>query len=487
MSPSDPVTIEHLQAVVQQLRQQIDELLVINQLQAERIRLLEEEVARLRGGKPPSPAPRDVPSFVKPNRPEREKKERKPRLEGHARRCETPTRVVKHAPESCSKCGRKLRGGWVHGDRQVIDIPFIPYEVIEHRFLARHCGLCNRREFSRPDLSDQALGQSRIGIRLMSFIAYLDTVCRMPVQAIQGLLEAIHGLHLSEGEIVRVLHTVAHAGHGLYAQLLDEIRRSPVVHADETGSREDGRNGYIWSLSTPTIRLYHRDPSRGASVIQKLFGYNPAVYQSRTARQMRDAMAAHPPEGPVFKGLLVSDFYSGYPWYPGPHQCCLVHLDRDLDELKAAHPDDRHVGAWVDRVLGLIQQAKDYAQEHPNATFFQRKRAQDAFQAEALALANPYSGSRLPNQTLAERIRRFIGTLFTFITHPGAPADNNAAERAIRPFVIGRKVSGGTRSKHGSDTQAVLYTLFQTWALRGQDPLHACQNMLAGKPCLATE
>ena len=486
MSPSEPVTIEQLQALVLKQQRQIEELLVINQLQLERIRLLEEEVARLRGGGPSSPAPWQAPSFVKPNRPARPKKERKPRPHGRARRREAPTEIVKHAPCSCSECGRKLTGGWVHASRQVIDIPWVPYQVTEHRFVARKCGVCGRREFSRPDLSDQVLGQSRIGVRLMSLIAHLDTVCRMPVKAIQGLLEAMHGLHLSEGEIVRVLHTVAHAGQDLYAQLLDEIRRSPVVHADETGSREDGRNGYIWSLSTPTIRLYHRDPSRGAGVIQKLLGYDPVVYQARTARAMREARTAHPPDGPKFEGLLVSDFYCAYSWYPGPHQCCLVHLDRDLDELKAAHPGDRNIADWVERVLDLIQRAKDYAGEHPGAPFLQRQRARDALQSEALALAQPYRGSGLPNETLAERIHRFIGKLFAFVMHPGAPADNNAAERAIRPFVIQRKVSGGTRSKNGSVTQAILCTLFQTWALRGQDLLSACRDLLAGRHALAS-
>ena len=205
MSTSEPLTTEQLLALV-------DDLLVVNQQQQERIRLLEEEVARLRGGKPPASTPRIVPSFVKPNRPAPEKKERKPRAHGYARRREEPTHVVEHSPGSCSDCGRKLTGGWVQASRQIIDIPFVPVQITEHRFLAQKCGVCGRREFSRPDLSDQVLGQSRIGIRLMSLIAHLDTVCRVPVQTIQQLLQTMYGLHLSEGEIVRVLHTVAEAG-----------------------------------------------------------------------------------------------------------------------------------------------------------------------------------------------------------------------------------------------------------------------------------
>ena len=56
-------------------------------------------------------------------------------------------------------------------------------------------------------------------------------------------------------------------------------------------------------------------------------------------------------------------------------------------------------------------------------------------------------------RVLAQRIDRFLGELFTFVQYPGVPSENNAAERAIRPAVIARKVSGGTRSSRGSDTQ----------------------------------
>ena len=61
------------------------------------------------------------------------------------------------------------------------------------------------------------------------------------------------------------------------------------------------------------------------------------------------------------------------------------------------------------------------------------------------------------------------------------PSENDAAERAIRPFVILRKVSGGTKSKKGSDTQAVLMSLLGTWKLRGLNTIDECAKMLATK------
>ena len=52
--------------------------------------------------------------------------------------------------------------------------------------------------------------------------------------------------------------------------------------------------------------------------------------------------------------------------------------------------------------------------------------------------------------TLCERVERFLPELFVFVAYPGVPSDNNLAERSVRPLVIARKISGGTRSPKGS-------------------------------------
>lgn len=481
MSDSKALSRDELLVLVQ-------DLLLINEEQQERIRHLEAEIARLRGGSPPAATPSEPPAFVKPNREAKEeaKKPRKRRLYGFGRLREEPTQIVEHAPEQCSRCGRRLSGGWLHESRQIIDIPERPVEVVEHRFLACRCGVCGQRTIARPDLSAEAVGKSRLGVRVMSLVAYLDTVCRMPVRTIQQYLASVYGLRISVGEIVSVLGTVGRTGKPFYEGLLSEARRSGVLHADETGAREDGRNGYLWSLSTSSVRYYHRDPSRGAAVIQRLLGYDPKVFAARSARGVREAVEAGqtPLEG-RFAGVLVSDFYAAYSWYSQSgrwHQRCLVHLDRDMDALKAEHAEDKSVGVWVERVLDLIERAKTSARMYAEARPAKRRALREAFQKEAVGLVRPYCRSALPQSVLAQRIYKHRGELFVFVEHPDVPADNNAAERAIRPHVVLRKVSGGTRSKNGSDTQAILLSLFGTWALRGLDGLTACRNLLTGQP-----
>ena len=71
-----------------------------------------------------------------------------------------------------------------------------------------------------------------------------------------------------------------------------------------------------------------------------------------------------------------------------------------------------------------------------------------------------------------------IKELFVFVAHPEVPPDNNAAERSLRPVVISRKVSGGTRSNQGTDTKMTLASLFGTWRAQGFNPLTACLQLL---------
>jgi hypothetical protein len=116
-----------------------------------------------------------------------------------------------------------------------------------------------------PELDGVVVGQGRLGVGLLSLIAVLGEELRLPMAGIQWYLGAVHGLHLSVGGLVGALHTVATRAAPVVAHLQAAIRASPVLHADETGWREDGTNGYLWTSATTTERLFVRgNRARGA-------------------------------------------------------------------------------------------------------------------------------------------------------------------------------------------------------------------------------
>lgn len=404
-------------------------------------------------GKKPSPPP---PDWVKPNTKSTDQspsgevppKKRKKRQHNSTWTRRGPTRIVEYACDTCPDCGRGLCGGWEHSRRQVIEIPPLEIEVIDHVVIARHCGVCGKACVPDVDLTDQTVGQSHLGHRLVSLIAYLRTAGRLPQQTIATLLMTLWGLGGSVGQISEVLHRVAKQGKSTYDGLRDAVRESVFVHADETGWRENGQNGYLWSFSTPSVRYFVYDKSRGHQVPEETLGED-------------------------FRGVLISDFYCGYHYYLGLHQRCWVHLLRDVRQLKQEHPTPG-VLAWAAKLRDIYDRAKAFSSECPKA----RAAARLGFQAEALKLAAPYVNACLPQSVLAKRLVQFEAELFTFVEHPWVPSENNAAERSVRPRVIARKISGGTRSSEGSKTMAVLASLFDTWRLRGENCLEACMAML---------
>jgi transposase len=215
---------------------------------------------------------------VKGSVPKREPKQRSKRDPQHnrGRKRQEPTRIELHACAACPDCGRTLSGGSVARSRQVIDLPPPqPVEVVKHRVIERYCVHCDAEKTPTLDLTGQVIGQSRIGVCVAALIAYLRTVLRLPIRRIQEYLATVHELDLSVGEITRLLHEVRDTLDADVQELKAQARASPIVHADETGWREDGQNGYIWAFSTPgdeTVRSYEYDPSRGGHVVRRILG-----------------------------------------------------------------------------------------------------------------------------------------------------------------------------------------------------------------------
>lgn len=436
-------TVETQAAQIEAQAKRITELEALVQVQAERISELEEQISKLGG-------PKSKPTWVKANAPKKEKGPRKKRSQSFSRGRLAPTEVVYHAVDSCPDCGRNLTGGTLKWSHQVVEIPETPVKVTDHLFIERHCGACGKRftPNALEILGEVVVGKKSMGISLMSLVAYLKIVCRVPVNLIRQLLSSLYGLKVSKGEICELLHEVARIGKDEYANILEKVRGSPVVHGDETGWREEGVNGYVWSFSTPQVRYFTYNHSRAGSVVKEVL------------------------DG--FEGALVSDFYGGYNIYDGVKQRCWIHYLRDLAALAQKH---ERAACWVDKVKKIYYLAK--ATTMKNYSDIDRCRLRQKFESKLLALAQPYlKVKNAPQRVLAQRIDRFLGELFTFVQCPEVPSENNAAERAVRPTVIARKVSGGTRSAKGSETNSILRSLFETWDLQEQNAITACKNMI---------
>ena len=337
----------------------------------------------------------------------------------------------------------------------MIEIPVMPVRVIEHRIIAGYCGVCGKRYMPKLDLSGEVVGSHRVGVRLMSLIAYLSIKSRMTKRTIQSYLEAMYGLHLGLGEITNILHTVARCGGKEKERLLALVRGSPYINADETGWREDGQNGYIWTFSTSDVRYFVYRKSRSGQVAKEAIGDD-------------------------YLGTVVTDRYAAYNALLADRQVCWAHLLRDLKKLKEKNPDDSEIASWAEAVKSLYSRAKAAGSKKAKV----RRSRRVLFEEELHQLVMPYIEKECPQRALAYWLEEHLSEVFVFVEDPRVPSDNNGAERSLRPAVIARKVCGGTRSERGSETKMTLMSLFGTWTIRGLDAMDACRQLLIGKSVL---
>lgn len=418
-----------------------DELLQENHELRARIAALEAENARLRRelealreqlAQDPDDAP---PPFAKPRRQAEGPKPpgRPPGHEGSTRA--VPQQVDEERELSlaeCPHCGTQLGASAEVRERYVWDLLPPKVQVIRYRIVRYRCQKCRRWVEHKPD---DVLPGHHLSVRAMTAVVYLREGLRLPVNRVQQYL-ADAGLELSGGTIEQVCTEVAQHLRPHYEAIREAARSQAGVGLDETGLRVNGENHWLWVLSTPQEAVYHPDERRSHEVVGELVG-----------------------EG--FTGTVTCDFFSAYNPVEVTKQRCWAHLLRETRELEGEegqqlHQELKELRTWIEGKLG---------------------RAPPPGRRERLARFGEWAVQQLAErewtdpqcQRLAARLRRHWGELFTFVRRAGVEATNNGAERALRPYVVKRKISGGHRSWAGACKHTILLSVLETCRRRGED------------------
>jgi transposase len=401
-------------------------------------------------------------AFVKPSPPGRRRK-RPGRKKGHpAALRPLPDHIDVHQEvplpkdtagrESCPCCRTGLFDLADH-DRLVEEI--IPARKVVTCYHTRSgwCLKCGRRVESRaPEQPPAAnIPHGQFGLNVLATGILLRIEHRLPFQQVTGVFANLPELSVSPGAIARQVQRIADWFDGDYEKLMVELRCAQHVYADETGWRIDGKNHQLWAVTTPTQTLYHVDKSRGGKVIQNLLGK-------------------------AFGGTLVSDFYSAYSKMDCKKQKCLVHLLRELTESAEKSPAFAS-GTFFTKSKRLIKQMlllKGRWDELSDEQYIPRiGRLETRLEELTTAGYDEANAKRI-----AKRMRKYQKELTAFLWEKDLEGTNNAAERAIRPAVVARKISGGSRSKNGAEAWATLASLLRTASQQGKNLLGTIKSML---------
>jgi transposase len=433
--------VEQLRAEVVELRQEGERLVAENAQLAAENRQLRRRVNELeRSGK------RQATPFARRKRQSSSKAPgRRPgKGEFQYRAQPSPDEVDKTEEvrlEGCPHCGGEVTDIEEH-EHFTTDIPPVKPFITRYVTESGYCPHCQKRVRSRHEEQiSEASGAAGtvVGPRAKAMAADLKHRLGLSYAKISDLMSTSFELEMTRSGWYQADQRLAEQARPVYAELVELIRRSAVVHGDETGWRIGSLSAWLWVFTNQDVTVY-------------------SIADNRSHRVIVDIL------GDEFEGVLVSDCFSAYDhrtlsaWLK---QKCLAHLLNELSLLAAEKSRGavrfaRDVSALLRQALALQEQKSTLAPETYAERCAQLETQLDKLIDVRRRLTDP------DNQRIAKRLRKHRDHLLRFLYTDGLDATNNQAERMLRPAVITRKTGGCNRSQRGAETHAILSSVLAT-------------------------
>lgn len=298
-------------------------------------------------------------------------------------------------------------------------------------------GRCEHEEGWDVEITEWHL----IGPTLASLIICLSLRMRQSRPRIREFLIDWLGISISKGVISKCIAEGGRAVSQLEDAFVAEIEQSELLHVDETGWKENGKTVWLWVLKTMTVTFY--------------------VIGSRSWNTIADIMEN-------FAGWLMSDGYGQYRKYEKRLRC-LAHIIRKARGMsESCHPEAAQFGKSVLENIHLFISGIYEARGDPTIDLMERY-------AEELAclkiLCKTYHDhDHEKTRKLARELLNDWDAIWNILRYPHLPITNNLAERALRHWVISRKISYGTRTKQGSRGYTMLASTIDTCRQRDVSP-----------------
>jgi transposase len=365
--------------------------------------------------------------------------------EGHGRAsiCEEDADKVEkiHIDNICPDCGSILEDKGTK-TRTVIDCQPVKMKKIVYHLERKHCPKCKKLISARPP---GVLSKCLYSNQLLAYVAVQHYIYGNTL----GQIEKQTGIGYSS--IVDAMHQLARILKDVPKSLIEYYRNAAVKHADETGWRTDGQNGYSWLFCTPDISIYRFRSSRSASVAKEIFGDKP------------------------LPGVLVVDRYNGYNKMPSKIQYCYAHLLRTVKDLEKDFPENAEIKSFVEALAPQLANAMSLRTLDITDKQFKKQAAK--IKDAIIEIANRQA-KHPAIWKIQDIFREKADRLYHWADDRTVPADNNLAERELRPLVIARKISFGSQSVAGAATRETLMTVLHTLRKRTPDVTAAFKSAL---------
>lgn len=339
-------------------------------------------------------------------------------------------------PDRCPHCQGKLKPKGVMS-RSVLECVLNKVRKVLYTCPKKWCPRCRKTIINKPP----ALPRYLYGNSLLAQTAILHYVHGVPLARVEDILDGdIHA-----GSLHEAFHRLVRLWKPAIDKLIQEYRASAVKHADETGWRTDGDSGYAWIFCTKDISLFQFTASRSSKVAESILGKNK------------------------LPGVLVVDRYSAYNKSPCKLQYCYSHLLRKAEDTGQQFIDEPEVQNFVSVFAPLLSQAMHLRTlDITDIAYYRRAKRLKLDILKVVNAPAAHGGIKEIQRIFKENKAR----LYQWCENRDVPAENNRAERELRPTVIARKISFGSQSPQGAMTRSILMTILHTARkrLKNQSP-----------------
>jgi transposase len=354
----------------------------------------------------------------------------------------------------CPNCGGSIHG--VHPVEQIIEeippVKPVVYKIVTYRATCEHCGEVSSRH---PLQTSDATGAAgvHLGPRAIALATALNKHHGLTMRRTCRILRELTGLELTAGGLSQMIDRLADRLEGDYEALVNQIRGSPAVHADETSWWVGGPGWWLWTFTCPDVTVYRVDKSRAAKIVEQTLGDD-------------------------FAGVLVSDCLSSYnPATYRKHKCIAHHLRAIEAAMRLESTKDKsYLRQWKLLLKSVIVLHRLWEQKVlTDADIAAKRLAVEAWIDQLLAHPCTQGGDARVKNRLAKQRPHLLGCLKDVRVEP----TNNRAERSLRPAVIARKLSCGNKTDRGRRSWEILASLGETYHQTRRDFISFLANHAA--------
>ncbi|MGJ7462813.1 IS66 family transposase [Halomonas sp. MA07-2] len=389
--------------------------------------------------------------------------------------------VIHELPEATRHCdddGTELK---VIGQEVSEELHVVParVEVIRHVRVKYACPACEEGVQIAPAPA-KLLPKSNASATLLAYVATAKYQDALPLYR-QSQIFARHGAEIPRNTLARWMVQAGERLTPLVEALRHHLRQAPLIHMDETPLQVNAETDRPAS-STSYMWLQRGGPP-GQQVV--LFDYDASRAGRVPVRLLGD-----------YAGRLVTDGYEGYAEVVRrngiTHAGCWAHARRKFVEAQKVQPKGKTGKAdWaLNQIRKLYAVEKQAKARDPEARLALREQKSRPLVTQLRTWLDKSLTQVLPKSVLGKALHYLDGQwqrLTRFLDDGLIPLDNNPAENAIRPFVVGRKNWLFSHTPSGAQASAAIYSLIETAKANGLSPYEYLQFVFETLPTLGED